>query len=198
LAVPALRRRGLSIAGWSELSQPSWMAPKILAISGSLSRSSSNTALMQAASMLVDEKAEIELYDGIGHLPLFNVDLDMDPAPPEVARFRARLTACAGIIISSPEYAHGISGVLKNALDWTVSSGDFYEKPVAIFNASPRASIAQESLAEILRTMGARIIAPAAVSVLLLGKNLDASGIAADPELANAIRSGLDAFIKVL
>ncbi|HVN28715.1 MAG TPA: NADPH-dependent FMN reductase, partial [Candidatus Binataceae bacterium] len=174
------------------------MRPTILAISGSLSRSSSNTALLQAASMLVDQSASIEVYDGVGRLPLFNVDLDVDPAPPEVAHFRARLAASEGIIISSPEYAHGISGVLKNALDWTVSSGDFYEKPVAIFNASPRASIAQESLAEVLRTMGARIIASAAVSVLLLGRNLGASGIVADAELAAMIRSGLEAFIEAL
>ena len=60
------------------------MAPKILAVSGSLSRSSSNTALLQAASILGSERASIEIYDGIGLLPLFNVDLDVDPAPPEV------------------------------------------------------------------------------------------------------------------
>ena len=167
------------------------MLPKILAISGSLSRSSSNTALLRAAARLGSERAFIEVYEGMGALPLFNVDLDVDPAPAAVADFRHRLSACDAILISSPEYAHGLSGVLKNALDWTVSSGDFYEKPVAVFNASPRASIAQESLAEVLRTMGSRIVENASIAVPLLGKHLDADGIVADAEIAGTVRAAL-------
>lgn len=129
----------------------------------------------------------------MGALPLFNVDLDVDPAPVAVTDFRGWLSSCDAIIISSPEYAHGLSGVLKNALDWTVSSGDFYEKPVAVFNASPRASIAQESLAEVLRTMGSRIVEDASIAVPLLGKHLDAEGIAADATFSEALRRAIDA-----
>src|ERR1700674_2301655 len=97
---------------------------KILAISGSLSRSSSNTALLRAASCIGRKQTAIEVYERMSGLPLFNVDLDIDPAPESVVDFRARLASSDGILISSPEYAHGISGVLKNALDWTVSSGE--------------------------------------------------------------------------
>ena len=101
------------------------MLPRMLAISGSLSRSSSNTELLRAAARLGNDRVSIEVYDAMAAIPLFNVDLDVEPAPAAVADFRTRLSACEGVIISSPEYAHGISGVLKNALDWTVSSGDF-------------------------------------------------------------------------
>ncbi len=174
------------------------MPIKIFAISGSLSRSSSNTALLRAAARLGSERSSVEVYEEMGALPLFNVDLDVDPAPVAVAEFRARLTACDAIIISSPEYAHGLSGVLKNALDWTVSSGDFYEKPVAVFNASPRASIAQESLAEVLRTMGSRIVEGASIAVPLLGRHLDADGILADAALAPTIRSAIDALADAI
>jgi chromate reductase len=176
------------------------MVAKILAISGSLSRSSSNTELLRAATRLGSECASIEVYAGMGSLPLFNVDLDddSDPAPAAVTDFRARLSACDGVIISSPEYAHGISGVVKNALDWTVSSGDFYQKPVAVFNASPRASIAQESLLEVLRTMGSRIVEEASIAVPLLGRHLDAEGIIADAALASAVGAAVYAFAQAI
>jgi NAD(P)H-dependent FMN reductase len=163
----------------------------ILAISGSLSRSSSNTALLRAASRIGREQTAIEVYERMAELPLFNVDLDIDPAPDAVTYFRARLSSSDGVLISSPEYAHGISGVLKNALDWTVSSGDFYEKPVAVFNASPRATLAQASLIEILKTMGARIVEEASIAVPLLGKHLDSDGIVADAAIANSVKAAV-------
>ena len=164
---------------------------KILAISGSLSRSSSNTALLRAASRIGRKQSAIEVYERMSGLPLFNVDLDIDPAPESVVDFRARLGSSDGILISSPEYAHGISGVLKNALDWTVSSGEFYEKPVAVFNASPRATLAQASLTEILKTMGSRIVEEACITVPLLGKHLDPDGIVADAAIANSLRTAV-------
>ena len=171
---------------------------KVVAISGSLSRNSSNTALLRAAARLGNGRASIELYEGMAALPLFNVDLDNEPAPAAVTDFRSRLAACDAIVISSPEYAHGLSGVLKNALDWTVSSGDFYEKPVAVFNASPRASIAQESLLEVLRTMGSRIVEAASIAVPLLGRHLDADGIVADAAMSDAVRRAIHALTDTI
>lgn len=67
------------------------------------------------------------------------------------------------MIISSPEYAHGVPGVLKNALDWLVASGELYEKPVALFSASPRATFAQVSLTETLKVMTARLVGEACI-----------------------------------
>jgi NAD(P)H-dependent FMN reductase len=108
-----------------------------------------------------------------------------------VVEFRARLKGSDGIVISSPEYAHGVSGVLKNALDWVIGSGELSGKQVAILNASPRATIAHASLLEIITTMDAQVVLPACIAVPLLGKKLNASEIAASAELAPLLRESL-------
>jgi NAD(P)H-dependent FMN reductase len=141
---------------------------------------------------------ELLVYSGLGDLPHFNPDLDIQPAPLAVAEFRSQLCRSAGVIISSPEYAHGVPGVLKNALDWLVASGELYEKPVALFSASPRGSYAQASLTETLNVMMARVVPEACISVPLLGRNLDESGIIAEAEISSAVRSALARFTDAI
>src|SRR5215211_1037478 len=129
----------------------------ILAISGSLRAASSNTAVLQALAALAPAGVTIAIYDQLAELPYFNPDLDRegDTPPASVAELRTQIGRAAGIVICSPEYAHGVPGVLKNALDWLVSSLEFPGKPVALLNISPRSTFAQASLAETLRTMSA-------------------------------------------
>ena len=103
--------------------------------------------------------------DGIGNLPHFNPELDKEPVPPAVADFRSKLNSSAGVVISTPEYAHGVPGALKNALDWLVASGELYEKPVALFSPSPYARFAHASLIETLTVMMARLIPDAFINV---------------------------------
>jgi chromate reductase len=98
------------------------------------------------------------------------------------------------VILSTPEYAYGVPGVRKNALDWLVASGELYEKPIALFSASPRANYAQASLIETLTVMTANIVPEACVVVPLPGKILDPIRIVSDPELSRAVRSTLMAF----
>ena len=112
---------------------------RILAISGSLRSGSSNSLLLQAASSLAPPDAEVTIYEGIDRLPFFNPDLDGDEVPASVEAFRSALRSADGLLISSPEYAHGVPGTLKNALDWLVGSGEIINKPLAIINASARA-----------------------------------------------------------
>jgi chromate reductase len=171
---------------------------RILAISGSLRADSSNTRLLRAMAILAPESVEIELFDGIGELPHFNSDLDVEPGPPSVVAFRERLKAADGVLICSPEYAHGVPGSLKNALDWVVGSGELVDKPVALINASPRATLAQATLAETLRVMTADLRADASIAVPLLGRTLDDAGIVADPELSSALKTALDTFSRAL
>ena len=174
---------------------------KILAISGSLRAASSNTAVLRAAALLAPEDVEVALYAGLADLPHFNPDLDdLDHgiAPPPVLDLRARIQAAGGLLISSPEYAHGVPGSLKNALDWLVGSPEIVGKPIALLNASPRATIAQASLVEILTTMSTRLIPEASIALPLLGRRLDAAAIAADPELAAPLRAAVAAFARVL
>lgn len=99
---------------------------RILAISGSLRAASSNTILLNAAAALAPENVEVVVYRGLGDLPHFNPHLDKGPVPPAVTDFRTQLGKSSGVIISSPEYAHGVPGVLKNGLDWLVASGELY------------------------------------------------------------------------
>ena len=125
-------------------------------------------------------------------MPPFNPDLDGDRAPAAVTSFRAQLQACDAVLVSSPEYAHGVPGVLKNALDWVVGSGELVDKPVALINASARATHAWTSLRHTLTVMSARVIVAASMSVPLDGKALDSGGIVRDAELSAVLRSSLE------
>jgi NAD(P)H-dependent FMN reductase len=109
---------------------------RILAISGSLRAASSNGAVLKAAAMLAPPDMHLVPYGGLACLPHFNPDHDIDPAPGPVLTLRREIGLADGLLIASPEYAHGVPGSLKNALDWLVSSLEFPDKPVALINAS--------------------------------------------------------------
>jgi chromate reductase, NAD(P)H dehydrogenase (quinone) len=166
---------------------------RVLALSGSLRTGSTNTTLLQAAAKLAPESMEIRLFDRLALLPHFNPDLEGE-LNQAVEAWRAALRTSSGLIISTPEYAHGIPGVLKNALDWVVGSGETVDLPIALFNASTRSRYAIESLEEILRTMAGRIISEACIALPLLGKNPTVNQIVTDSSLATTILSALEAF----
>jgi chromate reductase, NAD(P)H dehydrogenase (quinone) len=166
----------------------------ILAISGSLRAASSNTAALRAMAALAPADLAISLYARLADLPHFNPDLDGETAPAVVHELRAQIGRADGVLISSPEYAHGVPGVLKNALDWLVSSLEFPGKPVALINTSPRATHAQASLVEILTTMSARLIGEASVTVPLPDTRMQAAGMIADPAVSSVLRTALVAF----
>jgi chromate reductase, NAD(P)H dehydrogenase (quinone) len=171
---------------------------RIFAISGSLRAASSNLAALKAASLLAPPGIEIALYAGLGELPHFNPDLDTDTPPHTVAALRRDIGLSDGLLICSPEYAHGIAGTMKNALDWLVSSFEFPGKPVAILNTSPRANHADAHLREILTTMSARLIEAASITLPFLGRDLDAHGIAADPRLSVSLKRALHDFVAAI
>ena len=171
---------------------------QILAISGSLRTSSTNTALLKAAAALAPDSIELSIFRGLGDIPPFNPDLDTGVPPAAVAGFRSQLQESSGVIISSPEYAHGVPGVLKNALDWLVASGELYQKPVALFNASLRGNYAQVSLVETLTVMNARIVAEACVTMPLNKGNCDALSIGADAAVSQTFRKALAKFANAM
>ena len=172
----------------------------ILAISGSLREKSTNSTLLRACKILAPKNTTIKLYKNLGFLPLFNPDIEGEdynnPAPNSVNEFRKKLKEADGIIIASPEYAHGITGAMKNALDWTVASGDFVGKPVVIFNTSPRASHALASLKEIISVIDAQLIESAFATVKILGSNYNESDIVADSEISKILSQALEQFTK--
>jgi NAD(P)H-dependent FMN reductase len=170
----------------------------VIAISGSLRTRSSNTALLRAMARIAAPAVSIDLYEGIDALPHFNPDVE-EVAPPEVViDLRSRLNRACGVLISSPEYAHGVPGVLKNALDWLVGAGELVGKPVAVINASPYATHANASLLETLRVMSWGVVADACVSVPLAGRRLDEAGIASDPEISATLKRAIEAFVTTI
>ncbi|WP_240655679.1 NADPH-dependent FMN reductase [Paraburkholderia phosphatilytica] len=109
---------------------------KILAISGSARRSSTNTALLMAMKEIAPPGVEVSVFHTLNVLPVFSPDSEGETTPPEVVRFLEQLAACDGIVISSPEYVRAIPGGLKNAIDWMVSRFEVVGKPVALAHAS--------------------------------------------------------------
>lgn len=163
---------------------------RILAIAGSLRARSINRTVLEAARLLAPSGVQIQLFDELGDLPLFNPDREEEYLPA-IAALRAAVSDADGLLICSPEYARGVSAVLKNALEWLVSGPEFPGKPVAVINASQRSTEADGQLRLILRTMSARLIEEASVTIPMLGRNLDAEGIAADATLSGALRTAL-------
>ena len=167
---------------------------QLLTISGSLRAKSSNTSVLDALPLLAPADTIARRYAGLGSLPHFNPDLEMGELPDAVAALRREVGAADGLVLSSPEYAHGIAGSLKNMLDWLVGSLEFPGKPIAVINAAPRAHHADAQLVEILRTMSARIEESWLLTLPVQGSGLDAAGIAATPALADRLRALLRRF----
>jgi NAD(P)H-dependent FMN reductase len=147
---------------------------------------------------LAPPEVQVVLYSGLSELPHFNPDIDTETPPPAIQNFRAELQSSDAVLISTPEYAHGVPGALKNGLDWLVRSGELYEKPVALVNISPRSTHAQASLAETLATLTARLVPEAYVTITLPGKNLEASAIRNDPELIRMLSDAITALKRAV
>jgi chromate reductase len=174
------------------------MALTFVTVSGSLRARSSNAALLDAVSLLVPVGVMVERYDGLSTLPPFNPDDDVEPAPVAVSALRARVASASALVISSPEYAHGVPGALKNALDWLVSGVEIFQKPVALLNPSPGSLFAHPQLMETLRVMSATVVDDACITLPIAGRRLDAEGIAEDAELSAAIRAALGALAAAM
>ena len=147
---------------------------RLLGLSGSLRAGSTNTALLRAAAAAAPSSVVFALFEGIGALPAFNPDLEEGPLPQAVHDLRHAVATADGLVFAAPEYAHGIPGGLKNALDWLVSGSEIPGKPVALFHASPRSAISRAALEEVLRTMSTVIVPEASIMVPLLGMSADA------------------------
>ena len=167
---------------------------RVLTISGSLRAGASNTALLEAAGRLAPDGMTVRHYPSVGALPHFNPDDDAPDhgrLPLAVAELRRLVGEADALLLSTPEYAHGLPGAFKNALDWLVGSTEFPGKPVATISASARSTHAQAQLREVLTTMSARLVGRASVVISLPSREMDAAAIVADRELSRALRSVL-------
>ena len=166
---------------------------KVIAISGSARRNSANLRLIKAIEGLTT-KFEIATLEDLTMLPHFNPDLDTEQPPESVSHFRTRLRTADGVLICTPEYAMGVPGTLKNALDWTVSSGDFSGKPVALITASTSGRRAHESLLTTLETIDAKIAEEAQYLISFIQVKLNAENKIIDDETMENIQKLISAF----
>jgi chromate reductase len=133
---------------------------KILGVSGSLDAASANTALLASMARVLVGPTSLDVFVGIDALPYFSTDRDREPLDPSVRRWRDAVGAADAMVIATPEYAGGMPGALKNALDWLVGSGELYEKPGVIVSAAPseeRGGRAREGLEVTMTMQGARV-----------------------------------------
>jgi NAD(P)H-dependent FMN reductase len=167
---------------------------KILAVSGSARRDSTNTAMLRAVAAVAPE---VTVFDGVGRLPVFSPDLD-DAPPAEVRAFIGAVEASDGVIVSSPEYVRALPGGMKNAIDWLVSRETLVDKPMALMHASHRGDDMLESLRAVLATVSNRFAAEPFLRLPLM--KMSPAEIAerlAEPESVAAIQAYLDAFARL-
>jgi NAD(P)H-dependent FMN reductase len=163
----------------------------VVGICGSLRKGSSNEVLLRAAAFCAPPGMTLTAFTGLDTLPHFSPDLDVDPPPEAVRRFRELLASADGFVISSPEYAHGVPGSLKNALDWVVSSGELGHKPVVLLNASAgTGEFAERALRDTLEVMEAKVLSASAG--LFVKNKVDAEGRLTDPEVKRRVTGCLE------
>jgi NAD(P)H-dependent FMN reductase len=168
---------------------------RILALAGSLRAQSLNSLLLQEAARLAPPGLELSRWDRLDDLPHYSPERDVDPLPPAVVELRARLRAADGLLISTPEYVHSLPAVLKNLLEWVVSSGEGLGKPAAVWSASPSpegGARAHASLVHILEVMSLRVVPEASLCLTLARSGLDEGGRLRNPAQAAALRASLD------
>jgi chromate reductase len=170
---------------------------RILAISGSLRQASLNSAAPRAAASLAPQDAEAGIYQGLAELPHFNPDLDGKEAASVLA-LRRKLQEAHGVLIACPEYAHGLPGTFKNALDWTVASGEFVNKPVALINLYERSTWAPKLLKETLSMMTAQLVEPACITLGLESNKVGEDFMLADVRIAQILGTALHALVQAI
>lgn len=167
---------------------------QFLGLSGSLRSGSTNSQLLRALDAC-HEGHKVGFYSELAQQPLFDPDMELAGAPAVIARFVAEVRAADGLIIAAPEYAHGIPGALKNALDWLVSDTHVPHKPVMLVHASTRSHHSRMHLREVLTTMSLSLFAPPEFECHLMGMTAnEVDQRLADPDILARMRTILDRF----
>jgi chromate reductase len=135
------------------------VAYRLLGISGSLRSQSTNTAVLKTLSTRLDNRASMSLFP-LNDIPLYNSDLEEESLPASVVMLKEQISKADGLIICSPEYNYGTSGVLKNALDWASRPGfqsPLKNKPVLIMTSSPGVLGGVRAQAQLRETLSATL-----------------------------------------
>lgn len=172
---------------------------QIFAIPGSLRKASVNRAVLKYIQRTFKTAFDLEIYDQVDQLPIFNPDLEGDLLPDIVKKLQLKIAAADGIIISTPEYVFSLPGNLKNLLEWQVSTTLFSKKPVALIVAAASGKHAFQSLNLVMSTITEGPI-PDDLKLLLqgIGKKIDDEGRITDKAVQSALQKLGKAFIGKL
>ncbi len=172
----------------------------ILAISGSTRKHSTNRSFIKAIADIAKDMFTVTVFEELTEIPHFNPDLDdgIVAPPPQVADFRRQIAEADGVIICTPEYAMGVPGTLKNAIDWTVSSCEFSGKPVALITASSQGQKGHASLLETLNIIECQINNDTQLVVSFAKTKITQDGVIKDFETLHQIKNLITAFMALL
>lgn len=175
--------------------------PKILGISGSIRKNAFNTIILESLAEEVKDYADFSIFP-LNDIPLYNQDEDTENVPVSVGALRAAIDGADGVVFASPEYNYGISGVLKNALDWAsrpYGQSTLIGKPVLTITSSPAftgGARAQSQLNEVLSiAIGARLLQrPQSIIPAVHEKIVD--GRFTDETTLQFLKDGIDHLVK--
>ncbi|MFN3324280.1 MAG: NADPH-dependent FMN reductase [Bryobacteraceae bacterium] len=174
---------------------------RVLGFAGSLRKASYNRALLRAAQELAPEGMTIDIFD-LSPIPLYNFDVEQQGDPEPVTAFKNAIRAADAVLIATPEYQHGIPGVLKNALDWASRpprSSPLQDKPAAILGATPGrlgTARAQTQLRQSLTYNRTYPLLQPEVLIASAGEKFDAEGRLTDEDTRTHVRRLLEELVR--
>jgi len=171
---------------------------KILVISGSTRRASSNLNLINAIADLTSEVFAITIFDGLSGLPHFNPDIDNENVPLQVTDYRKQIKEADGVLFCTPEYAIGVPGALKNAIDWTVSSMEFSKKPIALITASLSGEKAHQSLLGTLLIIEAKMTTDTQLLISFVKTKVTSDGKIIDSMTLKSVIRLIESLTKII
>lgn len=170
----------------------------ILAICGSTRKISANLHIIHAIFKLAQKQWNVNVYDGLSDLPYFNQDVTDEQIDPSVKAFRDAIQQADAVLICTPEYVFSLPGILKNALEWTVSTTVFMDKPAALITASSSGKIAHVSLLLVMKTLGIKTEDDMCLLISGVKSTLNAQGEVTNSELITKLENLVKAIQKLL
>lgn len=165
---------------------------RILAINGSTRATSANGHFIEAITRLIGDRADVSRYPSIADLPHFNPDMDGEDPPDAVSHFRELVRACDAVLICTPEYAMGVVGSLKNALDWLVSSSSLSGKPVMLVTASLSGEKGHAALLDTLRVIEADVRPETSLLIPFAKTKVTADAVITDAQALSDVQHALN------